>query len=107
MKIIEVEVDELKLAVSFSGYDLAAWRNHPEPEYHDLDDDEDHPTPAYVYAITGIDPDDEGWDDEPDGTKVFCPTGPGGGVDPTCSPGKTGGGFSGKPANPKGTDTLE
>jgi hypothetical protein len=27
-------------------------------------------------------------------TKVFCPTGPGGGIDPTCSPGGSGGGSS-------------
>lgn len=37
--------------------------------------------------------------------KIFCPTGPGGGVDPTCSPGK--GGFKGKPFNPEGADTLQ
>src|SRR5690606_32553272 len=37
--------------------------------------------------------------------KAFCPTGPGGGVDPTCSPGQSSG-FKGKPANPDGKDTF-
>jgi hypothetical protein len=34
--------------------------------------------------------------------KVFCPTGEGGGIDPTCSPGKTSGGSGNVPSIPSG-----
>lgn len=67
------------------------WRDLPEPEGEEYDDDEEHPAPQYVIDVLGVDPDDL----FPPTTNVFCPTGKGGGVDPTCSPDK-GGGFGGR-----------
>lgn len=57
------DIEGLDEGVGWAGYDPAAWRDHPEPPGQDKDDDEDIPTPADVKAITGIDPDAEGWDD--------------------------------------------
>ena len=34
-------------------------------------------------------------------SKVFCPTGPGGGVDPSCSPGGSGGASEERPHTPR------
>ena len=94
MKSDFVEVEGLDTEVAWDGIDLDSWRNRPDPEYSELENDEDHPTPKDVVSVLGFDPDEEGWDDEddgPGGEKVFCPTGAGGGIDATCSPGKAGG----------------
>jgi hypothetical protein len=48
------------------------------------DDDESLPVAEYVKSLLGFDPDDFLDDDVV--SNIFCPTGPGGGVDPTCSP---------------------
>lgn len=56
------DVDGLDLGVTWGDYDPADWRNHPEPVGADNDDDDDIPTPKDIVALTGIDPDKEGWD---------------------------------------------
>lgn len=56
-----IPVDGLDAGVSWVDYDPADWRNHPEPEGQDDENDEDAPVPRHVFAITGIDPDKEGW----------------------------------------------
>lgn len=87
------------------------WRNLPDVDGDDesLDNDESLPCPQYVEDILGFNPDDEDWDDVtenqtsnadspawyeliPGVENAFCPTGKGGGVDPTCGKGGKGGG---------------
>lgn len=82
---------------AWAGVDPADWRDLPEPSDADLDDDEDEPIGDDVLDLLGFDPDEE---DEDEGDEdelptevlgnAFCATGPGGGIDPTCSPGKGG-----------------
>lgn len=57
-------VDGVPADVSWGDYDPKKWREHPEPEGQDDDDDQDIPTPDDVFAVSGIDPDEEGWDDD-------------------------------------------
>lgn len=58
----EFPVEGLGEVVSWQDYDPTNWRDRPEPQYSDMEDDQDHPVPDDVFAITGIDPDEEGWD---------------------------------------------
>ena len=95
-------VEGLGLEVGWIDYDSTAWREHPDPDPDEGDDDE-VPTPEWVKAIAGLDPDEEGWGDG--GSKSFCPTGPGGGVDPSCSPGE--GGSSEAPARMSSQQVLD
>ena len=70
------------------------WRNLPDDKGNERDlenDPTDLPTPQYVIDMIGFDPDDE--EDligNEDVENFFCPTGVGGGRDPSCS-GKPGG----------------
>jgi len=57
----QIEIEGLDAGVSWDNYDPADWRNRPEPEGIDDDDDQDVPVPKDVFALTGIDPDKEGW----------------------------------------------
>ena len=63
------------------------WRMLQDLEQDAYEDDEDLPASAWLVEALGFDPDEE--DDLTE--NVFCPTGDGGGVDPTCAPGKDGG----------------
>lgn len=96
------------------------WRNLPDVDGDDesLDNDESLPCPQYVEDILGFDPDDEDWEDGttenkqsewyeliPGVENAFCPTGKGGGVDPTCSPGSSGGSFPGHTEKKQAVDS--
>jgi len=52
-------VDGLDLEVGWIDYDPAAWREHPDPDPDEGDDEVQ--TPEWVKAIAGLDPDEEGW----------------------------------------------
>ena len=87
-------IDGLPIDLSWQEVDPTDWRSLPDSD-SDLENDEEEPTPEYITSLLGFDPDDLS-DDESTSTdfspefleilNVFCPTGPGGGVDPTCSP---------------------
>jgi hypothetical protein len=56
------DVAGLPLAVVWTKADPSQWRDKTPLVDDGDEDDEDHPVPADVFALTGIDPDKEGWD---------------------------------------------
>jgi len=52
-------VDGLPIDATWRGYDPLDWRNHPEPDGMDEDDDEDKPVSPDVLELLGFDPDEE------------------------------------------------
>lgn len=57
----QIQVDGLLIGVSWVDYDPVHWRDHPDPEEGEFEDDEERPTPEDVKSLSGIDPDEEGW----------------------------------------------
>jgi hypothetical protein len=106
----EYELDTGNAVVSWvDGVDPEDWRNQPDPDGEDNDDaldmdDPDIPAEQWLIDILGFDPDEEEYEEVV--SNVFCPTGKGGGTDPTCSPGKSGGGI-GKMPTTRPTSVLE
>lgn len=43
------------------GVDPASWRDAPDPDGDEFDDNGEGPTPGYVTSLLGFDPDGEGW----------------------------------------------
>lgn len=63
-KIKMNKMDGVDSSFGVVGYDAEKWREHPDPENYDSDDDVKRPTPSDVVEALGFDPDKEGWDEE-------------------------------------------